>query len=99
MPVPSKIGSYRHIDKDPAIDLFREAKRISGMKDEEIAAAGGPTRQTLRRWDHGGTRKPQRLSFRYAMDAMGFREVWMNGSTSIEVDYRQGKHFGKLVYK
>lgn len=73
-----ELTGYRFLDKDPRIDLYREALRKSGLDPQDIADQGGPCVRTLRSWDLGNTRKPQALSFAYAMMACGYHEQWVN---------------------
>lgn len=82
MPAKS-VSGWRWLDKDPVIDLFREAKRRSGLTDQQIHEFGGPTPQTLLAWDLGTTKKPQRLSMEFAMQACGYKEQWVDGKGSI----------------
>lgn len=94
-------GSYRWFDKDPAIDAFRWAHEKSGVSLDEIANGGGPTVGTLRSWLDGRTRKPQKLTYRFAMSACGFhRELWANDNgVMIEVDYSTEKRKNAAPYK
>ena len=92
--------SYRWIDKDPAIDLFRAALKETGAKLADVAKESGVSVRTLHAWDFGSTRKPQRLTFRFAMAAMGYREVWQRDGKDgarVEVVYDKGKSFGRIV--
>lgn len=76
-----ELTGYRFLDKDPSIDLYREALRKSGVSEEQIHDMGGPTAHTLRMWDKGKTRKPQALGMAYAMAACGYFQQWTNPST------------------
>jgi hypothetical protein len=76
-----ELTGYRFLDKDPIVDLYREALRKSGLDPQDITNAGGPTVGTLLSWDRGNTRKPQRLSMAYAMMALGYHEEWINSRT------------------
>ena len=78
MPLPKSVTGYRFLDKDPAIDTFREAMRKSGLTFQQIALTSGVTAATLRKWDKGTTLKPQHLTLRFAMSACGFEEVWID---------------------
>lgn len=71
---------YRFLAQDPALDLFREAKRRSGKSFEEISEASGVTSGTLRKWEYGDVRKPQHITLRFAMEACGFEEVFVNAA-------------------
>jgi transcriptional regulator with XRE-family HTH domain len=92
------IGSYQWIDKDPILDFFKSARETSGMSFEEIAEHSGVSKQTLRNWDFGSTRKPQRLTMRAAMEAMGFTEQWISSEGQrLEVVYAKGEDFGRVI--
>jgi len=75
------ITGYRFLDKDPIVDIYREAKRKSGLDEKDIHEMGGPTVSTLRAWDKGKTKKPQRLSTTFAMMALGYHEEWVHNGT------------------
>jgi hypothetical protein len=64
---------YRHIDKDPMMLDVLQAIRESGLSFEQIEKATGVTAATLKRWDTGTTRKPQRLTMEFALKAIGKR--------------------------
>lgn len=78
MPFAKSVTGYRFLDKDPVIDYFREAMRRSGLTYAQIAVKSGITTQTLRKWDLGETRRPQAITLRFAMEACGFTEVWLD---------------------
>lgn len=78
MALPKNVTGYRFLDKDPSIDLFRDAMRRSKMTYKDIALASGVSESTLRAWDLGNVKKPQHLTLRFAMSAMGFREIFVN---------------------
>lgn len=63
--------AYPFTDKDPIIDVLRTIKSDTGMKDSQIAEAGGPTSATLRNWFKGRTRRPQFATVAAAAVAMG----------------------------
>ncbi len=48
--------SYNFVDKNPALDLARDAVQRSGKSFREIREAGGPTPGTLNGWFNGDTR-------------------------------------------
>ena len=92
MPLPKSITGYRWLDKDPVIDVFREAMRKSGLSYDDIASKSGVRPGTLRRWDKGDTKKPQHLTLRFAMEACGYREAWLGPDRkAIFANYRRKK--------
>ena len=70
-------SDYRFIEKDPIIDVIRtEAQRGGDLKQkhlEKIAYDSGVSVSTLRHWFFGNTQRPQRLSTRFVLDAIGVR--------------------------
>lgn len=78
MPLPKNVTGYRFLDKDPCVDLFRSAMDRTGMTFQQISEKGGPAVETMRAWDLGTTKRPQHLTFRFAMSAMGFSEVYVD---------------------
>jgi hypothetical protein len=97
--VPKKkdivLTGYRFLQKDPIIDLYREAKRRSGMKELEISAICGVTLQTLRNWDFGKTRKPQHLTVRFALAALGIEEQYIDTKTGAVIQATYAVHKSK----
>jgi hypothetical protein len=70
-------SSYLFIDKDPIIDLIRtEAQRGGDLRQQHldrISYNSGVSTTTLRNWFFGETRRPQRLSSRFVLDAIGIK--------------------------
>lgn len=75
-------SDYRHIDKDPIIDLMRtelsrkfklEGSKIPSEVLGKLADASGLTAGTYKRWFKGGTRRPQHLTVRFTLEALGLR--------------------------
>lgn len=70
---------YRHIDKDPIIDIIRtEAQRGGDLKTEQlerIAHDSGVSVHTIRNWFFGDTRRPHNLTVRFVLEALGCRRV------------------------
>ncbi len=64
-------GSYRFIDKDLIIDVWRTARSDSKKTYAQIEADGGPTAGTLRSWDIGGVKRPQFCTVAAAARAIG----------------------------
>jgi hypothetical protein len=95
MTKPNNSG-YRFIEKDPVIDLYREARRKSGMSAAQVYESGGATVTTQRGWDYGNVKRPQHITLRFSMAAMGFTEQWVNGDgTVLKSSYRQSAAPGR----
>lgn len=76
---------YRHITKDPIIDLIRtEAQREGFIKGGAhkiddgqkrnigvLAKDSGVSDSTIRNWFFGKTKRPQSLSTRFVLEALG----------------------------
>lgn len=80
---------YRFIDKDPVIDLFREAVRRSGLKVSQIAKQSRVTPTTLHSWLGGKTRRPQHATLRAALNACGYNEQFINTTTGHMLRFSQ----------
>lgn len=69
-------ADYRHIDKDPIIDLVRsEAQNVYGSNLspealQRIADESGVSVQTIRHWFFGETKRPQSLTIRFVLEAL-----------------------------
>lgn len=78
---------YRFIDKDPIIDMIRtEAQRhgpLKGGQIERLAEESGVSSGTIRNWFFGETKRPQSLSTRFVLEALGvtIKYVREDGST------------------
>lgn len=71
-------GTYRFMDKDPQIGVFHsEAQRKFGGKVPyeaiSVNSKGGVSGGTMRNWIEGGVRRPQNLTMRFAMEAIGIQ--------------------------
>jgi transcriptional regulator with XRE-family HTH domain len=66
---------YRFIDKDPVIDVIRtEAQRYGNLGHDQLsklAYESGVSISTLHNWFNGDTRRPQSLSTRFVLEALG----------------------------
>lgn len=79
---------YRHIDKDPIIDLVRtEAQRGGNLSNEQlerIANDSGVSFYTLKNWFFGDTRRPHHLTIRFVLEALGCKmQVVRNDGTIV----------------
>lgn len=79
-------NDYRQIDKDPIIDLMRtevsrryklEGSKIPDHVLKKLADESGLTAGTYKRWFKGGTRRPQHLTVRFTLEALGLRYAVM----------------------
>jgi hypothetical protein len=76
-----KQDGYRHITKDPMIDVIRtEAQRAFGtdnLHEQELKEmskkAGSVTTGTLRNWFFGTTRRPHGFNMRMALESIGVK--------------------------
>lgn len=69
---------YKHIDKDPIIDLVRsEAQRqntnLSPEFLDRLAHESGVSVGTIKNWFFGDTRRPQFLTIRFVLEGLGAR--------------------------
>jgi hypothetical protein len=85
----SKRGdSYRHVDKDPIIDTLRTlAQEQGGQKLSheyltKLSYDSGISVTTLHAWFGGSTRRPQHLTVKFVLEALGcsMQIVRANGS-------------------
>lgn len=75
----SKHGlDYRNVEKDPLIDLIRtEIEYAAGGVDlpkgflDKLSYNSGVSVGTLRAWLYGTTKRPQSLSTRFVLEALG----------------------------
>lgn len=68
-------NDYRFIDKDPVIDVIRtEMGRMGNLSGEQInrvAYDSGISPSTIHGWLTGDTRRPQSLTTRFVLEALG----------------------------
>jgi hypothetical protein len=68
-------NEYRFIDKDPVIDVIRtEAQRYGNLSHSQLlklSLDSGVSVSTLHNWFNGDTRRPQSLSTRFVLQALG----------------------------
>jgi AcrR family transcriptional regulator len=76
----SKNG-YRFIDKDPVIDIVRTEHQLSKMTVKKLSETSGISVTTFYSWFGGKTRRPQHLTVKYALEALGVKEVYMRIAT------------------
>lgn len=75
----SRLGKdYRGIEKDPIIDLIRTeveyqlgSTEITTAFIDKLAYNSGISSSTLRAWFYGQTKRPQSLSTRFVLEALG----------------------------
>lgn len=69
------MSDYRFIDKDPVIDVIRtEAQRYGNLSNaqlEKLSIESGVSVSTLYNWFNGQTKRPQSLSTRFVLEALG----------------------------
>lgn len=53
---------YRHLDKDPVIDIVRSAFQQTGMDIDEVADKAFVHPRTIHNWLDGATRRPQNIT-------------------------------------
>jgi DNA-binding phage protein len=71
----TRYSTYNFIAKDPVIDVLRTMKADSGMTDTKIATLSNVSRNTLKNWFVGKTRRPQFATVAACAVAMGYKEV------------------------
>jgi len=68
-------NDYRFIDKDPVIDVIRtEMQRYGNLHHGQIAKLSyesGVSHSTIYNWLNGDVRRPQSLSTRFVLEALG----------------------------
>lgn len=69
-------ADYRHIDKDPEIDMLRtEAQhRNTNLSPEflqRLADESGISVYTIKNWFFGDTKRPHNLTLRFVWEALG----------------------------
>lgn len=68
--------AYVFTGQDPVVAEIAALAKGSGTNAADIAAAGGPTAQTVRNWLNGKTKRPQNATIEAAGRAMGFHREW-----------------------
>lgn len=63
--------TYNFIEKDPVIDILRTAMQKQELPMKEIAVRSGVSRETLKQWFGGKTRRPQFASCQAVARALG----------------------------
>lgn len=63
--------SYRHIDKDPIIDIVRTACQLAGRSLPDIAACAGISPVTLKNWLYGDIKRPQNVTVELVLCELG----------------------------
>lgn len=76
-------NDYRFIDKDPVIDVIRtEAQRYGNLSHDQLSKLSlesGVSISTLWNWFNGDTRRPQSLSTRFVLQALGVDIKYVRG--------------------
>lgn len=67
--------SIRSIDRDPELDVVMEAVHQSPKSLAQISRESGVSLTTIRNWDLGRTRRPQRVTMEFVLRACGRRMV------------------------
>jgi transcriptional regulator with XRE-family HTH domain len=65
------MDDYRFIDKDPILDIVRTEVQRSGKTSKFISERSGVSVATLNAWFKGKTRRPQHITVKYVLDAIG----------------------------
>jgi hypothetical protein len=90
---------YRWVTKDPIIDLLRtECQRLGNISGHQnnvlgrIAHDAGIGEGTLRNWFFGETRRPQNITTRFVLEAIGIRTQYVRSDgTKVDFDARKVK--------
>lgn len=93
-------NDYRFIDKDPVIDVIRtEAQRYNHNLDNHYLAklsdASGVSIGTLHNWFNGDTRRPQSLSTRFVLEALGVDIIYKRQHDGTNIRQPQAKMISK----
>ncbi len=74
MPVRDNAANtgYRWRDRDPILDLVNSLIEESNMSRLQIAVKCGVSISTLRNWDIGKTKRPQAVTVKFVLEAMGY---------------------------
>lgn len=65
-------SGYRWRDKDPILYLINALIAERGMSDWDVAAYSGVSYSTIRNWSMGKTRKPQMVTVKFVLRALGY---------------------------
>lgn len=83
---------YRWRDRDPILDLINGLVKESGMSFEQISNRCGVSKSTLRNWDVGKTMRPQAVTVKFVLNAIGYdlmvRRKSDRLSTTVPLDHR-----------
>lgn len=84
---------YRWVNKDPIIDMLRtEAQRVGNIAGHQnnvlprIAHDAGIGEGTLRNWFFGETKRPQNITTRFVLEALGIKTQYVRADGS-KVDF------------
>lgn len=80
-------NDYRFIDKDPVIDVIRTVMQRQGnlgsSQIERVSYESGVSAGTIYNWLHGDTRRPQNLSTRFVLEALGVRIIYQDAEDKV----------------
>lgn len=77
------VGDYRFIDKDPVIDIARQAVQEDGRSWSKIEEQAGVSQGLLSRWFNQDTKRPQHLTVKFILDACDVKLVPMRADGTI----------------
>lgn len=63
---------YRWRDRDPILDLVNGLIKDSKMSFEQISNRCGVSKSTLWNWDRGKTKRPQAVTIKFVLNAIGY---------------------------
>jgi len=63
---------YRWRDRDPILDLVNHLVQQSPMTYTQISVSCGVSQSTLRNWDRGKTKRPQAVTVKFVLRAIGY---------------------------
>jgi hypothetical protein len=87
------LRGYEFVEKNPVIDKVRTLAQKRGLFNklgviEEISSV---KRATLKGWWHGDTKRPQHHTLMAVVHALGYREEFVDGSDSFDVEAERKK--------
>jgi transcriptional regulator with XRE-family HTH domain len=58
--------------RDPDLQQVLEIQRETGLGWTYVSTKSGVARSTLKNWENGKTHRPQHLTLKFALNAMGY---------------------------